>query len=492
MPSYPTPTNEEERLQALINYDVLDTGAEERFDELVELASAICDTPISLVSLIDMKRQWFKAKIGLEADETPREQAFCAHAIVNDDIMEIPDATKDERFVNNPLVTGSPDIRFYAGMPLKTSDGHNIGTLCVIDTVPRTLTDLQKQALSTLSKQVIAQMELGMKLQDFQKSLKRENQQRKELEELNMALHQAHTEIQASEEELRQHAEELKAINESLESANQEIKVAQTQMVQSEKLASLGQMTAGVAHEINNPINFISGGIQTLEVIMEEIAMVMDKYDELSETKPEDIPKVLQEISELKQQLAYAESREDAMILMGDIKNGVRRTTNIIKGLNTFARQDSEKSRMADIHECIESTLVVLSSKYNDRIEVSKHWATELQQIECFPGQLNQVFLNIINNALDAMDGHGNLYISTHNLDKSVEIHIADTGSGMTDKVKNKIFDPFFTTKEVGKGTGLGMSISYGIIEKHHGSIQVESELGKGTTFIITLPKRLH
>ncbi len=166
MISAPLPGNEQERLAALEQYNILDTPEDEAFDELVKLASQICGTSISLVSLLDEDRQWFKARVGLEATETPRGLAFCAHAIHGNDIMEVPDALQDERFHDNPLVTGGPAIRFYAGIPLETPGGHNLGTLCVIDTKPRNLTEEQKFALRTLGKQVIKQMELSLKMKE--------------------------------------------------------------------------------------------------------------------------------------------------------------------------------------------------------------------------------------------------------------------------------------------------------------------------------------
>lgn len=169
--SYPVPANETERLRALRSYKILDTKPEERFDDLTQLTALICGVPISLISLIDADRQWFKSRFGLPVEETPRTQAFCTHAIMQPGMFVVSDASHDARFADNPLVTGDPHIRFYAGAPLATHDGHLIGTLCVIDREPHTLTPAQTQALEILSRMVIANIEFRRDLQELKDAL---------------------------------------------------------------------------------------------------------------------------------------------------------------------------------------------------------------------------------------------------------------------------------------------------------------------------------
>lgn len=159
----PLPINERDRLEALRSYEILDTAAEADFDDLVEVASAVFDVPIAVITLVDVERQWFKAKVGLDATETPRDHAFCAHAILRDETLVVPDATDDPRFSDNPLVTADPSIRFYAGAPLLTDDGHGLGTLCVIDSKPRVETPLdpkQVRILEALSRQAVRLLEM--------------------------------------------------------------------------------------------------------------------------------------------------------------------------------------------------------------------------------------------------------------------------------------------------------------------------------------------
>ncbi len=168
---YPIPSNEADRLRTLRSYKILDTKPEERFDELTRLAALICGVPISLITLIDSERQWFKSRFGLDVQETPRAQAFCTHAIMQPEMFVVPDASQDERFARNPLVTGEPHIRFYAGAPLAARDGHLLGTLCVIDREPQSLTPAQTEALKIVGRLVIENIELKNDLQELKDAL---------------------------------------------------------------------------------------------------------------------------------------------------------------------------------------------------------------------------------------------------------------------------------------------------------------------------------
>jgi GAF domain-containing protein len=191
----PIPENEKKRLKVLWQYDVLDTVPEEVFDDLTELAARICEAPIALISLVDEKRQWFKAKVGVSLSETSRDISFCAYAITQSDLFIVPDATQDKRFANNPMVTSEPKIRFYAGAPLITPDGHALGTLCVIDKVPRELRPDQKQALRILARHVVSQLELRRRSRELS-DVRRDNARCKgDLEKVRAELAAARREL---------------------------------------------------------------------------------------------------------------------------------------------------------------------------------------------------------------------------------------------------------------------------------------------------------
>jgi len=331
-----------------------------------------------------------------------------------------------------------------------------------------------------------------------------------ELYEKNDKLYSINNELEGANEKLKAKNTQLKFLNDKLNKTLAQLKAAQVQLIQSEKMASVGLLTAGIAHEINNPVNFVFAGAETLETILGDIMEIVNQYAKISpQNSQEEIVAFVKDVESLKEELDFDENREDVFALVQDIKIGARRTAEIVKGLRNFSRLDENDLKEANIHEGLDSTLTLLRNHLKDRIEVERHYDQNIAPIECYPGQLNQVFMNILVNAIHAIEKtgqpSGKIKISTllkvpavssdgggtlqaYEQANIIEIIISDSGIGMDEEVCSHIFEPFYTTKQVGEGTGLGLSISHGIIEKHGGSIEVKSEVGQGTDFIITLP----
>ncbi|HEY8094784.1 MAG TPA: ATP-binding protein [Methylobacter sp.] len=289
----------------------------------------------------------------------------------------------------------------------------------------------------------------------------------KELEDLNLSLE-------------RQVIDRTQQLQDTL----QKLQSAQAQLVQSEKMASLGQLVAGIAHEINNPIGAIYANMPPLE---EYIAEIKDTVEFAQSCMDET---GIQKLNAQMKQIDYAFVTEDLAKLLNSQKQAADRIRNIVLSLRNFSRLDQGEIKSVRLEEGLDSTLQMLYHNYKDRITVEKNYTLN-ESVECYAGELNQVFMNILANAIQAIPDKGSIIITTAKVNEQAVISIADTGTGIPDEIKQKIFDPFFTTKDVGNGTGLGLSISYGIIEKHQGTLTAESELNLGTRFIITIPLRL-
>jgi signal transduction histidine kinase len=286
---------------------------------------------------------------------------------------------------------------------------------------------------------------------------------------------------------------ELEKANVEINLALNNLKETQAQLVDAEKMASLGQLTAGIAHEINNPINFVSANVKPLKLDVEDILSVIKKYEELEGSK--NLEKDLLAIKEYKNSIDLEYVKEEVDILLSGIEDGAKRTAEIVTGLKNFSRLDETDIKQANINEGIESTLVLLKNLLTPNIKVIKELG-DLPLIECLPGKLNQVFMNLFSNALYAIKKKGLefdqfLKITTLETADNVILVVEDSGIGMSEQVKHKIFEPFFTTKDVGEGTGLGMSIVFKIIETHQAKIEVESTEGVGTKISIILKKHL-
>ena len=294
------------------------------------------------------------------------------------------------------------------------------------------------------------------------------------------------------EQRVNERTLELQEANEELTVTLSNLRDTQTQLVDAEKMASLGQLTAGIAHEINNPINFVTSNIKPLKRDLEDVYELVDAYASIDIESAEE---GLKKASELKEEIDYAYLKEEIGSLVQGISDGANRTSEIVLGLRTFSRLDEDVVKPADLHEGLSSTLVLLRSKLKDGIEIVKDFDPDLPQIDCYPGKLNQVFMNILNNGIYAVNHKAyaegelpTLTIKTKLNGTTAKVHLIDNGIGMDETTKKKMFDPFFTTKDVGEGTGLGMSIVYKIVEKHGGTMKVNSEPGVGTEFVITLP----
>ncbi len=275
---------------------------------------------------------------------------------------------------------------------------------------------------------------------------------------------------------------------EQLTQALQDLKETQGQLIQTEKMSSLGQMVAGVAHEINNPVNFIYGNLECANNYFQDLLTLVSLYQEYYPNPEQIIEETIEEID-----LEYL--TQDLSKLLSSMKIGSKRIREIVLSLRNFSRLDEAEMKEVDIHEGIENTLLILNHRLKKGFEVIKNYE-DLPMIECYPAQLNQVFMNIISNSIDALSDDKSykpskqIVITTSKLsDNYIKLSIRDNGSGIPVEIQHKLFDPFFTTKPVGKGTGLGLSICYGIIEKHNGKIEFFSEVEKGTEFVIYIPQ---
>ncbi|NJL21642.1 MAG: GAF domain-containing sensor histidine kinase [Leptolyngbyaceae cyanobacterium SM1_3_5] len=475
------PSTEEQRLNKLLSYEILDSIEESAYDDLTLIAAQICETPIALISLVESDRAWFKSKVGLTVSEVrmPRHLILCSHAISSPDhVLVVPDAKQDVRFADNPIVAATPGIRFYAGAPLVTPDGFALGTLCVLDHEPHELSDRQVSALQALSRQIIAQLELRRNLKKLAQETIDRQQAEAQVRQLNAEL----------EERVQQRTAQLQLQTQQLQDTLNQLQQTQTQLIHTEKIASLGQLVAGVAHEINNPLSFISGNLPHVYEYMQSLLHLVQTYQA---QYPDPLPSIAATIEQI--ELDYLSA--DLPKLLNSLQVGADRIREIVDSLRQFSRND-ERHKLSNPHIGLDNTLLLLRHRLKatptrPEIQVDRNYG-DLPPIACCIGQLNQVFMNLISNAIDAIEAsrtpQPQLTIRTFAEGDRVCIAIADNGTGMDVATQKHIFNPFFTTKPIGKGTGLGLSISYQIVMNHDGHLTCESSLGTGTEFAIELP----
>jgi len=284
------------------------------------------------------------------------------------------------------------------------------------------------------------------------------------------------TERRRAEDSLHKEKEEQKILIDKL-------KNAQAQLLQSEKMASIGQLAAGIAHEINNPVGYISSNIHALERYVEDIFKVVDAYEQSAPSKENHAAFIKQ----IKQEVDLDFLRGDIAVLLLESEEGVNRVKQIVNDLKDFSHVDEAEWQWANLHKGLDSTLNIVQNEVKYKADIIKEYG-DIPDVKCLASQLNQVFMNLLINAAHAIEGRGTITLRTSAENDEVRIEVIDTGKGIEEQNLTRIFEPFFTTKPIGKGTGLGLSLSYGIINKHHGRIEIESEVGKGTCFRVVLP----
>ena len=398
MPPAAIPSNEAERVADLRSYELLDTLDERGYDDITFLAQYICETPVSLVTLVDHDRQWFKSAVGTGGlRETTRADSFCSHLIGGPSVLVVQDTLKDARFSDNPLVTGDMAIRFYAGAPLVTPDGHVIGTVCVIDQKPRVLRPEQVKALEALARQVMARMEL-----------------RRQIRENNLAADAMRT---------------------------------------AEKLAAVGRMASSLAHEINNPLQSVTNLLYMVEV---------------------------------------TESRAERQAFLRQAEDELARVSHLVTQTLHFHRQ-SKRAAPVRLAELAESVLLLFRTRLSHASAEVMVQDTQTAPLLCLADDVRQVITHLVSNALDALvTRSGKLYVRIRDGagprgDRGVFLTVADTGQGIAPETMARLFQPFNTTKGI-RGTGLGLWVSRGILQKHGARVRLRSRVDAGTVVRIFFP----
>lgn len=522
---------EHERVQALKDLNILDTISEQEFDEITLIASQICQTPIALISLVDDKRQWFKSKVGLSAPETPKEIAFCSHAILQDDVFVVTDSAKDDRFHDNPLVTGAPSVQFYAGAPLLDPVSNlPIGTLCVIDNKAREINQSQIESLKALSNQINKLLDLRNRIKDLSFINEKMYFQKTAFDNMSegVVLQDSSGKIidfnKASLIVLELSAEQMLGKT-SMDEDWCSIREDGSKLPGNEHPAMLTlasgkpniNFVMGIkiknAHEkwirINSTPIFLSSSEMPTHVVStfnditnEKVAQQsliysskMTSLGEMAGGVAHEINTPLAIILSSAQQVRkyFTEdhpSYEKLVYKIDKIESTAERISQIVRGLRTFSRNSSADSwEKCSLNQIIQDTLALCKERFSVSGVKIHFIESKDQYVHGIPTQISQIILNLLNNAFDAVAELDEKWvqIEVDRMNDNIHIRVTDSGNGIPAEVVNKLMQPFFTTKKVGKGTGLGLSISKGIAEMFRGELCYKIHNGK-TSFVLTLP----
>ena len=518
------------RLEALRSYRILDTPRERLYDDIAFLAAQICDSPVAAISFVDEDRQWFKAEIGLGVRQTPLDTSFCAHAILENEFFSVRDTLLDKRFQDNPLCVSGPRIRFYASALLKTPDGLPLGTLFVLDTKPRRVSESQKDALLRLARQVMSLLELRVALNDARTSeelvrsamdsspdcikvldmegrvlsINQSGSQMMELDDLSSAVNhywpefwpeaereKATTALQAArngkQARFSGYCKTKKGKDRFWDvmvspivdgegkphrilSISRDITVSRVEeahLRETAKLESLGVLAGGIAHDFNNLLTGVLGNAHLLQRSLNR------------RHRP----------------------------LLNDIVSAAEQAADLTRQMLAFSGKGRFLIQRVNLTSMIVNILWLIQTTIDKNVELVLSLDETIPPVEADPGQMQQIIMNLVINASEAMQAEpGKLVISTAAIDidstfigqtfrsdepalsvgRYVRLEVHDTGTGMSEETMEKIFDPFFTTKFTGRG--LGLAAVSGILRGHRGAVRVYSHLGQGTTFKIFLP----
>ncbi len=450
---------------------------QELLETVMEITKSVMRAEACSVLLLDKATGELLFTVALgEKEEEVKEfrikpgQGIAGWVLEKEEPLLVPDVKSDGRFYKGVDDKTGFETRSMIAVPLFVKD-KIVGVIEVINKVNgNSFDEGDMETLVTMAGEIAVAIDNARMAED----LKRSNEQI-EVYSLNL---------------------EAMVLNRTaeLEKANRELKAAQAQLLQTEKLSSLGQLAAGIAHEINNPIGFINSNLRTMGEYTEDLIRLINKYEVMANAiRQRDydfLSTISKEVEQIKNEMKFDFVMEDFEKLIRESRDGAYRVYKIVRDLRGFARADDAERKFVDIHTALDSTLNIVWNELKYKAEVIKDYG-DIPEVECLPTQLNQVFVNILVNAGHSIKEKGKITIKTYSEGERVFVEISDTGSGIPEENLTKIFDPFFTTKEPGKGTGLGLSIVYSIIKKHNGEIRVKSKIGEGTTFIIELPVKM-